>query len=81
MVARRQMDQYVLEHRLLESCLSRLLPSPPAVSLDGHPEYQRARRAAGDPVSLGRLLSVVARCPTMPLAMKLRFAALIILRG
>jgi glycosyltransferase involved in cell wall biosynthesis len=80
-IARRKVDQFLMEERLFEDCLAGLFESPPTISLDQYPEFQRVRRAAGDPVSLLGVLSIIARSPAIPRGMKLREMARVVLRG
>lgn len=69
-IARRRVEQHVMEHRLLVECMHRLQDRPPTITLDRHPEYQRFARQAYGEVSLTRVLSVIAQCRTMSTAMK-----------
>jgi glycosyltransferase involved in cell wall biosynthesis len=78
-VARRRVEQFTFEHQLLHSCLPRVLAQPPALSLDGHPEFQAARLQADDGVSLGRVVSLMATSPAIPWAMRLRQIANVLL--
>jgi glycosyltransferase involved in cell wall biosynthesis len=77
--AQRRVEQLTFEHRLLQSCLPRVLVQPPALSLDGHPEFQAARFEADDGVSLGRVLSLMAASPAIPWAMRPRRIARVLL--
>jgi hypothetical protein len=77
--AQRRVEQFTFEHRLLQSCLPRVLAQPPALSLDGHPEFQVARLQADDGVSLGRVVSLMATSPAIPWVMRLRQIAGVLL--
>ena len=80
-IARRKVDQFLMEERLFEDCLAGLFDNPPTISLDQYPEFQRLRRVAGDPVSLLTILSIIAKSPAIPRGMKPRQMARAILRG
>ena len=69
-----------MENRLLDRCLHDLMDKPPLVSLEGHPEFQSARRTAGDAVSLWRALWVILHCPALPRTMKVRQAVRTVVR-
>jgi len=80
-IGRRKVEQFLLEERLFKACLAVLFDQPPTISIDEHPEFQRARRVAGDPVSLMNILSIIATSPAIPRSMKLAQIARTILRG
>lgn len=73
-VARQRIEQYLMENRLLVTCIRGLMDAPPDVTIDGHPEFQCVRRTAGDPVSLWDIASAYVRCPAMPAPMRFRSA-------
>ena len=72
-------DRYAREFRTLRNTLRERLGLTPEISLDDHLRYQQYRRAAGDPVSLARLVAMALRCPTLPPSMRYREAAKIAL--
>ena len=73
------LNQYVIEFNMRKEALHTRLNIPSSISLDDHIEYQRYRRAAGEPVSLLEVVATTIKCPTLPISMKLRTALKIVI--
>jgi hypothetical protein len=79
-LVRRRLERYAEEFALLQKTLhERLGVEPPPMSLEDHLRFQQYRRAAGEPVSLARLVRLALTRPSIPPSMRVREAARIAL--
>jgi glycosyltransferase involved in cell wall biosynthesis len=69
---RARRDHYRREFDALADATRDRLGIDAKLSIDDHLRYQQYSRAAGDPVSLARVMLTAARCPSLPLSMRWR---------
>jgi glycosyltransferase involved in cell wall biosynthesis len=79
-LVRQRLERYAEEFALLHETLrTRLGIEPPPMSLDDHVRFQQYRRAAGEPVSLARVVRLALTRASIPPSMRVREAARIAL--
>lgn len=78
-VSKRKVTQYAAEFDVLKETLRAKLNCSASMSLQDVWPYQRHRWAAGDSVTVTQVIANILKCPTLPMAMKLREVAKMVL--